>query len=206
MTLNGGHIGLGLLLVVLPPIATAGDTKEALAVDWYLEDIQEWPDDLRQEYDALDEIAKEYVELCMNPRDVQGVLDAGKIRRIDTIKSNLTGRSRERALVAQVVDANTMRIKVTKEPQVNAIPKPGGGFLKLHAETQYFYVEGIPTQTLTDGARIDGIGAWVFDATGTKTYETVAGGSNTIVLLKTIDHLTINKLVEKILSRGGFRF
>jgi len=197
MTLNGGHIGLGLLLVVLPPIATAGDTKEPVAVDWYLEDIQEWPDDLRQEYDALDEIAKEYVELCMNPRDVQGVLDAGKIRRIQFY---------EGARVSQVLDANTMRIKVTKEPQVNAIPKPGGGFLKLHAETQYFYVEGIPTQTLTDGARIDGIGAWVFDATGTKTYETVAGGSNTIVLLKTIDHLTINKLVEKILSRGGFRF
>lgn len=122
-----------------------------------------------------EEIARLEVKLAMArdpgavpvPLAHEGEIQAGLIRRIACLK------------VSQVVDENSMI---------------GTAYLGFgDSETSYapgqgvdVYVTGMSTAGITDGARIVG-GSQAFQIAGAKRYETVIGGSRTVLELRPFD-------------------
>lgn len=94
-----------------------------------------------------------------------------------------------RVNVQQVVDANTMLIRVSYSVPAFKIlgSQPGRQTVVESFQTEQItlMVKGVSTKGATDGAGFDL--PQVFEVTGTKTYRTVGGGSNTVFVVEPLD-------------------
>jgi len=190
MFTNIGRLGSGLLLICLLPTAIAQDSKDDKG-PWFLDDLQQWPADLRQRWANLDDDQRSYVSLRLSNVPVLDLFESkGSLVRLNQVK------------VFQIVDHSNMLILI-QVTENKSFVIPGGRGGTYQPRNLKYWVEGVSTDNITDGSTVD-LGAYVFAASGTKEY-TTTDRSFKLSRMKAIDQTAADAVAKQILARRGFR-